>query len=67
MILENLGIKITGNVKSDNLKKVEEILRFYDFWVCYIDDSSQRALARASNKSDELKLKDLGVVKFSKL
>ena len=65
MIIEN--VKITGEVSPENLAEATTILKYYDFNICYIENSGQRAEASEVNRQKEARLRELGVLNFKRM
>lgn len=62
MIIDNT--KITGSVQDKDLEEVTKLLNWYDWYICYIENSGQRNEARKSNNKKRDRLKELGVIDF---
>jgi hypothetical protein len=60
-------IEITGEVSPENLAEATKILKYYDFNICYIENSGQRAEASEVNRQKESRLRELGILNFKRL
>jgi hypothetical protein len=59
-------IDVTGEVAEENIEEATNLLQYYDFWACYIENSAQRNEMYAINRKKEARLRELGITKFEK-
>ena len=61
------NVEVTGDVAPENLEKVEQLLKWFNWYVQYIGNETQRREASAENWEIKEKLKELGVTDFKKI
>ena len=60
------NIEVIGEIAPENLEKVENLLKGYNWFVQYIGNETQRNEASCENWKIKEKLKELGVTAFQK-